>query len=157
MKSGSCTIMWIVGQAKWTTTNNTKGQSSSKKLCRWWDWKEVLCYELLLSNQMINFNKYCSQLDQLKTALDEEHLELVNRKCIIFHQDNARLHVSLMNRQKLTAWLGSSVSSAVLHLRISIYFSLYKFIFSFFKGWKFAKKFILFTEKIISNIQIYYS
>ena len=23
------------------------------------------------------------------------------------------------------------------------------------KGWKFAKKFILFTEKIISNIQIY--
>ena len=27
--------------------------------------------------------------------------ELVNRKCIIFHQDNARPHVSLMTRQKL--------------------------------------------------------
>ena len=70
-------------------------------LCIWWDWKGVLYYELLLENQMINPNKYCSQLDQLKAALDEKYLELVNRKCIIFHQDNAILHVSLMIRQKL--------------------------------------------------------
>ena len=50
---------------------------------------------------MINSNKYCSQLDQLKAALNEKHPELVNRKHIIFHQDNARPHVSLMTRQKL--------------------------------------------------------
>ena len=50
---------------------------------------------------MINSNKYCSQLDQLKVALDKKHQELVNRKRIIFHQDNARPHVSLMTRQKL--------------------------------------------------------
>ena len=50
---------------------------------------------------MINSNKYCSQLDQLKAALDGKRLELVNRKCIIFHQYNARPHVSLMTRQKL--------------------------------------------------------
>ena len=49
---------------------------------------------------MIN-SKYCSQLDQLKAAFDEKHPELVNRKCIIFPQDNARPHVSLMTRQKL--------------------------------------------------------
>ena len=42
-----------------------------------------------------------SQLHQLKAALDEKCPELVNRKCIIFHQDNARLHVSLMTREKL--------------------------------------------------------
>ena len=30
-----------------------------------------------------------------------KHLELVNRKHIIFHEDNARSHVSLMTRQKL--------------------------------------------------------
>ena len=70
-------------------------------LCIWWDWKVILYYELLLENQTINSNKYWSQLDQLKTALDKKHPELVNRKCIIFHQDNARLHVSLMMRQKL--------------------------------------------------------
>ena len=70
-------------------------------LCIWWDWKEVLYYELLPEDQMINSNKYCSQLDQLKAALDEKHPELVKWKRIIFHQDNARLHVSLMTRQKL--------------------------------------------------------
>ena len=35
-------------------------------LCIWWDWKGILYYELLLQNQTINSNKYCSQLDQLK-------------------------------------------------------------------------------------------
>ena len=29
------------------------------------------------------------------------HPELVNRKCIIFHQDNTRPHASLMTKQKL--------------------------------------------------------
>ena len=67
----------------------------------WWDWKGVLYHELLLENETINSNKYCSQLDQLIAALDEKHPELVNRKRTIFHQDNARLHVSLTTRQKL--------------------------------------------------------
>ena len=50
---------------------------------------------------MINSNKYCSQLDQLKEALNDKHPELVKRKCIIFHQDSLRPHMSLMTRQKL--------------------------------------------------------
>ena len=70
-------------------------------LCIWWDWKGVLYYKLLLENQTINSNKYCSQLDQLKAAFDEKGPELVNRKHIIFHQDNVGPHVSLMTRQKL--------------------------------------------------------
>ena len=70
-------------------------------LCIWLDWKEVLYYELLPENQTINSNKYCSQLDQLKAALNEKCSELANGKHILFHQDNTRLHVSLMTRQKL--------------------------------------------------------
>ena len=70
-------------------------------LCICWDWKGVLYYELLLENQMLNSNRYCSQPDQLKVVLDKKFPELVNRKRIIFHQDNAKLHVSLMTRQKL--------------------------------------------------------
>ena len=67
-------------------------------------------YELLPENQMINSNNVPNalQLDQLKAALNKRCLELVNRKQIIFHQDTARPYVSLMTRQKLTAWLGSS-------------------------------------------------
>ena len=65
-------------------------------LCVRWDWKEVLYYELLPENQKISSNKYCSQLHQLKAALNEKRLELVNRKRIIFHQGNSRPHASLM-------------------------------------------------------------
>ena len=36
------------------------------------DWKGILYYDLLLENQAINSNKYCSHLDQLKAALDEK-------------------------------------------------------------------------------------
>ena len=70
------------------------------------DWKGVLYYELFPENQTVNSNKYCSQLDQLKAALNKKRPVLVNRKHIIFHQDNSRLHVSLMTRQKLLqlAW-----------------------------------------------------
>ena len=46
---------------------------------------------VLLENQMTNSKEYYSQSDQLKAALVEKHLELVNRKYIIFHQDNTRL------------------------------------------------------------------
>ena len=87
---------------KWATTNHTKASLHPKKMMYiWWHWKVVLYYELLPENQMINSNKYCSQLDQLKAALDKKCLKWINRPRIIFHQGNARLHVSLMPRQKL--------------------------------------------------------
>ena len=109
----------LIGGEKWILCNNvewnsfgdnqnewspiiTKASLHPEKvmLYIWWDWKGVLYFELLLENQKINSNKCCSQLDQLK-PLNEKHLELVNRKCIIFQKDNARPHVSLMTRQKL--------------------------------------------------------
>ena len=78
---------------------------------RWWDWKGVLYYELLLENLMINSNKYCSQLDQLKAALDKKRLELVNRKrslpsgsCKTTFDDQAKI---------ATVWLSSSDFSAI--------------------------------------------
>ena len=70
-------------------------------MCIGWDWKGALYYELLPKNQTINCNKYGFQLDQLKAALNEKCPELVSRKDIIFHQDNARPRVSLMNRHRL--------------------------------------------------------
>ena len=100
----------VMGDEKWILYNNVEWKRSWGKrnepptttpkadlhpekvmLCIWWDWKEVLYNELLPENQTINSNKYCSQLDQLKAALDEKRPELVNRKCVIFHQDNRNL------------------------------------------------------------------
>ena len=98
-------VEWRRLWGKWNEPLSTTPKSAlhPKKvmLCRWWDWKIVLSYELLLEEQRINSNRYCSQSDELKAALDEKHPELVNRKCIIFHQDNPRPHVSLMTKQKL--------------------------------------------------------
>ena len=110
----------VTGDEKWILYNNVGWKRSWGKrnepppttpkaglhpkkvmLCIWWDWKGVLYYELFPENQTINSKKYYSQLDQLKAALNEKHPELVNRKPIIFHQGNARLHVSLMTRKKL--------------------------------------------------------
>ena len=92
----------------------------------WWDWKEVIDYEPLLENQTINSNKCHSQLDQPKVALDEKHPELVNRKCIIFHQDNARPG---KNCYSLAGkfWFIRRIHQT-LHLQISIYFGLYKIL-----------------------------
>ena len=128
-----CRTEEIMGQVKWTTTNHTKGQSPSKKDdAVYVVGLGVLYYELLLENQTINSNKYHSWLDQLKAALDKKCVKLVNRKCIIFHQDNTRPHVSLMSRQKLLQ-LGWEVLNHPriqwsLYLQISIYFGLYKIL-----------------------------
>ena len=70
----------VTGDQKWILYNNVEWKRSWGKrnepltstpnaclhlkkvmLCIWWDWKGVLYYEILLENQMINSNKYCSQ------------------------------------------------------------------------------------------------
>ena len=78
--------MWN-GRDHGITTNHTKGQSSSKKGDTVYivGLEGSLYYELLPANQTVNSNKYYSQLDQLKVALNKKHPKLVKRKCIIFH------------------------------------------------------------------------
>ena len=99
MKSGYCTMMWNRRDRGASEMNHHQPHQRPglhpKKvmLCIWWGQKGALYYELLPENQTINSNKYCSQLDHLKAAPDEKRPELVNRKRIIFHQDNARPHV----------------------------------------------------------------
>ena len=106
MKSGYCTTMWNGRDGGASEMNHHQPHQrpvfiQRRWCCIWWDWRGVLYYELFPENQTINSNKYCFQLDQLKAALNEKRLELVNRKRIIFHQDTARQHVSLTTRQKL--------------------------------------------------------
>ena len=70
-------------------------------LCVWWDWKGIIHYELLNYDQTLHSILYCEQLDRLKQAIDQKRPELVNRNGVVFHQDDARPHTSLMTRQKL--------------------------------------------------------
>ncbi|GFV01760.1 histone-lysine N-methyltransferase SETMAR [Trichonephila clavipes] len=56
---------------------------------------------LLPDNTTINSEVYCHQLDKLNDALQQKRSELINRKDVVFHQDNAKPHTSLVIRQKL--------------------------------------------------------
>ena len=49
----------------------------------------------------MNSNVYCRQLMKLNKEIKKKHPELATRKGVIFHQDNARPHTSLVTRKKL--------------------------------------------------------
>ena len=67
----------------------------------WWNCKGILYYELLPEGQTINSEKYCTQLEKLKEAIITKRPEVVNKRDVVFHHDNARSHVSLAVRMKL--------------------------------------------------------
>ena len=110
----------VTGDEKWIVYNNisrkrswsrqgeralttSKGNIYQKKvlLSVWWDYKGVVYFELLPRNQTINSEVYVRQLTNLNYAIQEKRPELANRKGIVFHHNNARLHTSLDIRQKL--------------------------------------------------------
>jgi len=112
----------ITGDEKWIIYNNVERKRSWSKrgeppsttpkaglhpkkvmLCIWWNWKGIVYYELLPNNETIDSDKYCSQLDKLKVEITKKCPELINRKGVVFHHDNARPHTSLQTRQKLLA------------------------------------------------------
>ena len=72
----------------------------------------IVHYELLSSNQTINSELYCEQLQRLQQAIERKRPELINRRGVVFHHDNARPHTSLITRQKLRE-LGSFNASTV--------------------------------------------
>ena len=64
-------------------------------LCIWWDQKGIIYYELLNPGQTINAEVYRQQLIHLKRKIVENRPEYTTRhEAIIFHHDNARLHIA---------------------------------------------------------------
>ena len=99
LKSGYCTVMWDCG-----TSEISQHQPHQRPVFiqRWY------CVYGGIGKESPVINSFWkdewlipTQLGQLKAVLDEKWPESVNRKHIILHQDNARLFVSLMTRQKL--------------------------------------------------------
>jgi len=73
----------------------------------WWDWKGIVHYELLSSNQTINSELYCEQLQRLQQAIERKRPKLINRRGVVFHHDNARSHIFDDSAKIARAWLGS--------------------------------------------------
>ncbi|XP_025264307.1 histone-lysine N-methyltransferase SETMAR-like [Camponotus floridanus] len=109
----------ITGDEKWVVYNNVKrkrswtkkdepAQSTSKAdihkkkvmLSISWDFKGIVFLSFYRTTT-INSEVYCHQLDKLNDSLKQKRSKLIKRKGIVFHQDNARPHTSLVTRQKL--------------------------------------------------------
>ncbi|GFV10856.1 histone-lysine N-methyltransferase SETMAR [Trichonephila clavipes] len=78
----------ITGDEKWVVYNNVKRKRS---------WSKKDKPAKTISKADIHQKK----LDKLNDALQQKRSELINRKGVVFHQDNARPHTSLVTRQKL--------------------------------------------------------
>ena len=98
----------VVRKRSWSKRDEP-AQSTSKSdihkkkvtLSVWWDSKGIVYFQLLSRNQTINANFYRRQLMKLDKEIKEKWPELATRKGVIFHQDNARPHTSLVTRKKL--------------------------------------------------------
>ena len=99
------------------TTSKAELHQKKIMLSVWCDWKGVVFFELLPRNQTINSDVYCRQLNKFNASVKEKLRELVNRKGVIFHHENATPHTSLAIRQKLLR-LGWEV---MLHSPYTIY------------------------------------
>jgi len=128
-------LKWIVtGDEIWVKYENIKRKRSWSKagdlpqtisksglmankvmLSVWWNWMEIVHYELLQSGETINSVLYCAQLDRLNEAIQKEWPKLANRKGVVFHHDNVQPRTSLMTRNKFTS-LGWEV---LMHPRYS--------------------------------------
>jgi len=65
----------------------------------WWNWKGIVHYELLPPDQIIDSN---STVNNWKNyAKQSRESDLINRKGVVFHHENARPYTSLVTRQKL--------------------------------------------------------
>ena len=110
----------LTSDEKWITyDNNVRKRSWSKPgetsqtvakplltprkviLSVWWNWKRIAHHELLEPGLTINSTVYCQQLMRLKQAIKKKRPELINKKGVVSHHDNARPHISLVTRQKL--------------------------------------------------------
>lgn len=103
----------VTGDEKWVLYNNIKRRHQwlspedrpaqhprdglhplKVLLCVWWDAEGIIHFELLPHNQTITAEVYCQQLCRLKSALEQKRPGLVNRRGVLFHQDNARPHTA---------------------------------------------------------------
>jgi hypothetical protein len=61
----------------------------------------LIYYELVPEGVTINVEVYSQQLEKMYTVLLEKYPALVNRKCMLLQQDNARPHTAKKTLQKI--------------------------------------------------------
>ena len=107
-------ISWSKRDEPAQSTSEANIYQKKVMLSVWWEFKDIVSFELLPRNQTINSNVYCRQLMKLEKEMKEKRPELATRKGVIFHQDNAKTTYIFDHSQKIFGVrLGSDVSSTV--------------------------------------------
>ncbi|XP_065658153.1 histone-lysine N-methyltransferase SETMAR-like [Hydra vulgaris] len=93
------TYHWLASNDPVPMTPKPSIHQQKVLLCVWWTTAGIVHYELLPSGQTITAKIYSAQLDRGLVALHQKQAALANRKCVVFHQDNARPHTSKITRE----------------------------------------------------------
>ena len=67
----------------------------------WWNYKNIIHYEVVLDNLTIDANIYSEQVRCMYAIVRQKYTVLVNRKRTLLQQDNAKFHTTRMTRNKL--------------------------------------------------------
>ena len=69
-------------------------------LCVWWNFDEIVHFELVTNGRAINAELYCQQLEQVYEKLKQKYPALINQKRVLMQQDNAKPHTSKKTKDK---------------------------------------------------------
>ncbi|GFW21731.1 mariner transposase [Trichonephila clavipes] len=84
---------------KLVLAENGRGSALQTDLRMQEEW--IKPHEWLPYGQTPNLDIYCQQVYRLKLAVDQKRPELVNRRGVVFRQDNHRARTSIVTGQKL--------------------------------------------------------
>lgn len=109
-------------------------------LCVWWNYEQVIHYELVPDGQTINSDLYCEQLDRMYESLLVKYPALVNRGQVLLQHDNAKPHTSRKTKEKITKMHGIQLMPHPAYspdLAPSDY-HMFRSMATFFKGRRFV-------------------
>lgn len=111
----TCDEKWVMYDNKkrsyhWLSSNDSMPLSAKPALhqrkvmlCVWWTTAGIVHYEFLESGKTITKEVYSAQLQRVAEQLTKKQPALVNRKGVLFHQDNARPHTAKMTLEVISA------------------------------------------------------
>ncbi|GBM27408.1 hypothetical protein AVEN_250435-1 [Araneus ventricosus] len=59
-------------------------------ICGWWNFEQVINFEIIPQGRSVNFENYCEQLNRMYASLTSKCPALVKRRKALLQQDNAR-------------------------------------------------------------------
>ena len=98
-----CKHTWKQAGEHGDTMAKTSLHSMNMMLCVWWNCKGIIYFQFFPAGQTIDSDKYCHQLTNLNQEIKQKHPILSNRKGLVFHHDNARLHILRQMLHKLNS------------------------------------------------------